>query len=81
MYRVFYYRVDDDGVSLFIEDEKEFNTLDEALKCVVFFEDDDLFEIAKDVPWYDGECDVTCLQTIARPASMRAFVNSYYSRS
>lgn len=80
MYRIFYYRVDDDGVGLFIEHEEEYNTLDEALKRVVFFEDDDLFEIAKDVPWFDGSCDVTQLKTVARPASMRAYLNSYYSR-
>lgn len=76
MYRIFFYRVDDDGISLFIEDEEEYNTLDEALRRIVFFGEDDLFEIAKDVLWFD----VTCLKIVARPASMRSFVNSYYSR-
>lgn len=79
MYRIFNYGVDEDGY-LFIEDEEEYNTLDEALRRVVFFEDDDLFEIAKDIPWIDGSCDVTQLKIIARPASMCAYVNFHYSR-
>lgn len=80
MYHVFSYRVDDDGISLFIEDETNFETFEEALKFVVFFEDDDLFEIARDERWYDGSYDVTYLKTVARPASMRAYVNSYFVR-
>ena len=76
MYRVFFYRFDiEDG--LFIVHEEECTTLEAALKCVVFFEDNDLFEITKDVSCSYGSFG---LKTVARPASMCAYLNSYYSR-
>lgn len=78
MYRLFVYGYNLETKFIYITDEYEYNTFEEALKRVVFFEDDDLFEIAKDVPF--GLCGDRYLATVARPASMRAFVNSYYSR-
>lgn len=80
MYRVFVYGYSFESNEIYITDEFEFYSLEGALKHVALFNDDDLFEIAKDVPFAGKLLDVTSLQTVARPAAMRALVNTYYSR-